>query len=326
MLLSRHVMEVRQLDAFVAVAEEGAFTRAADRLGVVQPAVSQAVRRLEDELGFPLFTRTSRRVTLTAAGETFLPHARAVLDRLAAARRVADELAVGRSGVVRLASSGGAWDVAQTLLAAHGAAHPGVRVELQPPTRTPKLQAILEGDLDAALVHSAPATPGLSFTETASEPWHVVAATTHPLANRGPIALRELAGDPLVLVMGEVGGARRLREQLLALCHGAGFEPTLGPTLATLEDALIEIARSRAWTFLRAANARDAGRVGIVELTIDDELAPARLWLAHRADPPPATRALAAVAHRLHAAARRDRPAASSADLHGGASRTTRRR
>jgi DNA-binding transcriptional LysR family regulator len=104
-----------------------------------------------------------------------------------------------------------------------------------------------------------PPTPGLSFTETASEPWHVVAASTHPLADRGPIALRELGGDPLVLVTGEPDGARRLRQQLLALCHGAGFEPTLGPTLATLEDALIEISRSRACTFLRAANARARG-------------------------------------------------------------------
>lgn len=297
-------MELRQLEAFVAVAEEGAFTRAADRLGIVQPAVSQAVRRLEDELGLTLFERSSRRVTLTGAGEAFLPHARAVLDRLAQAQRAAHELAVGHSGVVRLASSGGAWDVAHTLLAEYRVAHPAVRVELQPPSRTPKLQAILDGELDAALVHSAPRTPGLAFTEVASEPWHVVVASTHPLSGSGRVALRALADDPLVLVAGERDGARRLRDQLVALCRDAGFQPALGPTLATLEDALIEIARSRAWTFLRAANARNAGPVGVVELAVSDDLAPARLWLAHRSDPAPATRALAAVAQRIHHADR----------------------
>jgi hypothetical protein len=100
-------------------------------------------------------------------------------------------------------------------------------------------------------------------------------------------------------VTGEPGGARRLREQLVDLCRGAGFEPTLGPTLATLEDALIEVARSSAWTFLRAANARDVARVGVVELDICDDLPPARLWLAHRSDPASAIRALAAVARRI---------------------------
>ncbi len=292
-------MEVRQLEAFVAVAEEGAFTRAADRLNVVQPAVSQAVRRLEEEFGFALFERTSRRVTLTGAGEAFLPHARAVLTRLERARRAAIELSVGRTGLVRLASTGGAWDVAQKLLAEHHAAHPDVDVELGPSGRAPKLQAILDGQLDAALVHSAPPTPGLSFTETSTERWHVVASARHRLADTRQIALRALDRDPLLLVSGEPGGARRLREQLVALCRRAGFEPTLGATLATLDDALIEIARSSAWTFLRAANARDVARVGVVELDICDELPPARLWLAHRSDPAPAIRALAAVASRI---------------------------
>ncbi|HZO79530.1 MAG TPA: LysR family transcriptional regulator [Solirubrobacteraceae bacterium] len=290
---------MRQLEAFVAVAEEGAFTRAADRLHVVQPAVSQAVRRLEEELGFALFQRTSRRVTLTGPGEAFLPQARAVLSRLERARRAAAELSVGRTGVVRLATTGGAWDVAQKLLAEHHAAHPSVDVELQPAGRAPKLQAILEGQLDAALVHSAPPTPGLSFTETSTEPWHVVASARHPLADAGSISLRALQADPLALVSGDPGGARRLREQLVDLCRAAGFEPTLGPTLATLEDALIEIGRSSAWTFLRAANARDVARVGVVELEVCDELPPARLWLAHRSEPAPAVRALAAVARRL---------------------------
>jgi DNA-binding transcriptional LysR family regulator len=297
-LLSHGVMEVRQLSAFVAVAEEGAFTRAAERLGVVQPAVSQAVRRLEDELGIVLFERSSRRVTVTGAGEAFLPHARAVLARLDDAARVGGELAAGRAGVVRLATALGAPELVHALLAEHRAAHPGVRVELRRSGRSPKLQAVLDGETDVALVHSAPRTPGLSFTEVSSEPWRAVVAAGHALAGGGPIALRALARDPLVLVEGE--GTGRLREQLSALCRGAGFEPVFGPTQPSRDDALVEIARSCAWTLFRAANVPDTGRLGLAELVLEDDLPPARLWLAHRTDPPPATRSLVALARRLH--------------------------
>lgn len=285
--------------AFVAVAEEGGFTRAADRLGVVQPAVSQAVSRLEEELELVLFERSSRRVTLTSAGQAFLPHARVVLDCLAQAERAAHELAVGRAGVVRLATTGGAWDIVHALLAEHRAAHPDVRVELQVPERAPKLQAILEGQIDVALVHTAPPTPGLSFTEVSHERWHVVASAEHRLAGARAIPLGALARDPLVLVGGEPAGAGRLRAELAAVCRSAGFEPTIGPTLASLEDALIEIARSSGWTLLRAANARSVGPFGVVELAVRDELPPARLWLAHRTQVAPATRSLIALARRL---------------------------
>jgi DNA-binding transcriptional LysR family regulator len=292
-------MELRQLSAFVAVAEEGAFTRAATRLGVVQPAVSQAVRRLEEEIGIALVERSSRRVALTAAGEAFLPHARAVLARMAEAERAAAELASGRAGTVRLATAEGAAEVVAAIIARHRAAHPDVRVELRAP-RSPKLHAVLGGEVDAALVHTAPRTPGLAFTEVSSEPWRAVASARHPLAGNGPVALAALARDPLVLVGGE--GTPRLREAFLALLRGAGVEPVLGEPLPTLDDALVEIARSRSWTFLRAPNVPGAARLGVVEIPLEDDLPPGRIWLAHRSSAPPATRSLAALAGRLHRA------------------------
>jgi DNA-binding transcriptional LysR family regulator len=113
---------------------------------------------------------------------------------------------------------------------------------------------VLGGEVDAALVHTAPRTPGLAFTEVSSEPWRAVASARHPLAGNGPVALAALARDPLVLVGGE--GTPRLREAFLALLRGAGVEPVLGEPLPTLDDALVEIARSRSWTFLRAPTSR----------------------------------------------------------------------
>jgi DNA-binding transcriptional LysR family regulator len=189
-------------------------------------------------------------------------------------------------------------------LAEHRAAHPEVRVELQRSPRAGKLQAVLDGEIDVAIVHTAPPTPGLSFTEISREPWRPVVSAGHPLVRAAPVELRALAGDPLVLVSGEPAGARRLRDELVAVCRAAGFEPTLGPTLDSLEDALVEIARSRSWMLLRAPNVTEARRVGVVELPVADDLPPARLWLAHRADPAPATRALIALARRLHRSAR----------------------
>lgn len=298
MLQSHDVIELRQLKAFVAVAEEGTFVRAAARLGVVQPAVSQAVARLETELGLVLFERSSRRVTLTSAGAAFLPEARAVLGRLAQAEQTARDLAAGRRGLVRMATTPGAPGLLNALLAHHRAAHPGVRVELTRARHTPKLDAVLKGEIDVALVHSAPATPGLAFTEIWREPWQPIVSASHPLAGNAAVSLRELAGDPLVLVAGE--GTIGLREQFTMLCRDAGFKPTAGPTHANLSDALVEIAQSTGWTLLRASNTRDIERLGVVTLDVRDDLAPAQLWLAHRTQPAPATRSLLALATRLY--------------------------
>jgi DNA-binding transcriptional LysR family regulator len=292
------VIELRQLRAFVAVADAGTFVAAAQRLGVVQPAVSQAVRRLEDELGLVLFDRSSRRVTLTSPGAAFLPEARAVLARLAEAEQVGRDLGVGRSGLVRLATTPGAPGLVAALLAHQRATHPDVHVEIVSIPQAAKLRAVLDGEIDLALTHSAPVTPGVAFTEVWREPWLPVVSVAHPLAAQACVALEALAGHPLVTVGDATSGTG---EQFVALCEQAGFHPTLGPTYATLGDALVEIARTTGWTLLRASNARNVGDLGLVALTVAGDGVMATLWLAHRSDPPPATRALLALAARLHA-------------------------
>ena len=254
------MIELRQLRAFVAVAEEGTFVAAADRLGVVQPAVSQAVRRLESELELVLFERSSRRVSLTGPGAAFLPEARAVLTRLAQAEQTARDLAVGRSGLVRMATTPGAPGLVRALLSHQRAAHPDVHVEIVATQQSSKLRAILDGDIDVALTHSAPATPGLAFTEVWREPWVPVVSAAHPLACEKHVTLGALAAHPLVLVAGD--GTSNMTEQFVAVCGRAGFEPTLGRSYANLGDALVEIARSTGWTMLRASNTRNVGDLG----------------------------------------------------------------
>jgi DNA-binding transcriptional LysR family regulator len=123
---------------------------------------------------------------------------------------------------------------------------------------------------------------GIAYTELGHEPWRAVVSTQHPLARAGRIRIAELAGDPFATI-----GASRLAD----VCRAAGVEPLPGPSVRNLEDALVVIAASRAWTLL---GEQTAGGPGVVGLELADELDPLRLWLAHRADPAPAVARLLA--------------------------------
>ncbi|MEO3973632.1 LysR family transcriptional regulator [Streptomyces sp. CAU 1734] len=146
-------MELRTLEYFVAVAEEGSFTRAAARCHVVQPAISQQIRSLEKELGEPLFDRLHRRVVLTAGGAALLPHARACL---AAARAASVEFA-GRAGLLGGSLALGTVGSLEgtrlpRLLGEYHRRHPGVTVEFTGSSSPSLLAAVRGGTLDGAVV------------------------------------------------------------------------------------------------------------------------------------------------------------------------------
>jgi DNA-binding transcriptional LysR family regulator len=202
-------MELRHLEVFVAVAEEGGFSRAADRLHVVQSAVSATVRNLERELGVALFRRTSRRVELTEAGVEVLPEARRTLAAAQATRDVVDEVRGGLRGTVRLGimqvQRGTGFGVG-ALLAAFGAEHPGVRV--LPQQRASGLQAVdvREGRLDLALVALPPTRlAGLRVDALTRESLCLAVPTGHRLSTRPSVTLAELDGERFVDVPPEWG-------------------------------------------------------------------------------------------------------------------------
>jgi DNA-binding transcriptional LysR family regulator len=285
-------MEPRQLAAFLAVAEARHFGRAAERLGVAQPAVSQAVRRLEEQLGLELFERTSHRVSVTSAGEAFVPHARAVLAALDDAQRAAADLRSGRAGVLRLATTPGGGARLAAVLRAFRAEHPRVRVDMRPAGAS-KPQAVLGGDIDVALVRVDPGMAGLQVVELWAEPWGVVLAADHPLAGRESLALAELAEHPLVRI-----GRGAMSEELVELCRRAGLEPRDGPILGSADDAYAEIAASRSWTFMTEA-AAGLERYGVTFVAITDDLPPARVLACVRGEPSPPARAFLALAQRV---------------------------
>jgi DNA-binding transcriptional LysR family regulator len=187
-------MELRQLRYFVALAEELHFGRAAERLHIVQPAVSQQLRRLEAELGARLIDRSTRRVALTAAGERFLPEARAVL---AAAERARE--AVAGSATLRLGTSTGLGERLPRLLAELARRAPERTVELVRVPMPARLRQVAAGTLDAALVRGAPAHPGVRLEPLWTDALVVALPAGHPAARAGTVALTDLRDLPVRL-------------------------------------------------------------------------------------------------------------------------------
>ena len=196
-------MELRQLATFVAVAEEGSFTRAADRLHVVQSAVSAGVRNLEKELGVMLFDRSTHRVKLTDAGRALLPEARATLAAAQAAKDAVDEARGGLRGRVMLgtmqAQGMRAIDLAG-ILAAFRAEHPAVEVEIRHVGGSSEMaHEVREGRLDLAFVALPGDGPsGLELIPLAREPIMLAVAAGHPLADSADIELAAVRDETLV--------------------------------------------------------------------------------------------------------------------------------
>src|SRR5919198_4406708 len=163
-------MELRQLRYFVAVAEELHFGRAAQRLNIVHPAVSQQLRRLERELGVRLLERSPRRVALTSDGIRVLAEARAALAAVDRVTALAGELAAGRAGTVRLGTGPGMGERVARGIAALRASTPDLDVMLVEGTATEHSAAIRDGTLDLALVRGAPAEPGVRAAQLWREP------------------------------------------------------------------------------------------------------------------------------------------------------------
>ena len=192
-------MEVRQLEAFVALASELHFGRAADRLHMAPPSLSELIRRLEIELGTPLFVRTTRRVTITPAGVEFLPRARSILEELKAARSAVRQVAGGESGTVRLGITPPAGPVlAPHLIQASAVEAPKVRVDLHRMWLPNLIAALTSGEIDVAItcgIFSAPT--GITIRVFCAERLLVGLRPGHRLAGSDSVELAQLADEVL---------------------------------------------------------------------------------------------------------------------------------
>lgn len=223
--MERPELPLPQLHAFVVLAEELHFGRAADRLGIAQPPLSQQIRRLEDKVGHPLFTRAPGGITLTPAGRELLPAARRALTGLADGLAAARAAGNGRTGRLRVAFAASlALTVLPDLLRTHRERFPDVHLDLREMTTAPQLTALREGTVDVGLLREPPPhDPDLTFTTLLTEPFVAVLPADHPLAERPTVPLADMANTPFVLLPREAGPG--LHDRITTLCATAGFTP-----------------------------------------------------------------------------------------------------
>lgn len=248
-------MEFRQLRYFVAVAEELHFGRAAERLMIVQSAVSQQIGRLERELGVELFDRSPRRVRLSAAGAAFLPGAREVL---AAGERALDLVGVfvaARETVLRVGTSRGMGVRLERVLEALERNAPGTRVELASAAPEERLRRVADREWDAAFVRGEVATlQGVRQIPVWQDELVVALPARHPLAGADAVYLAQLSGLPVFLT--ERRSNPPLVDLVVGACRDAGFEPVPGPPHSSLQDTLAALGAGAAgWTVVYAAHA-----------------------------------------------------------------------
>lgn len=246
-------MEIRQIECFLAVSEALSFRVAAETLGLGQPTVSGQVARLERELGQRLFERTSRVVTLTAAGQRFLPEARSILvsvERARAAAAAPDDPRV----LLRLGSSSGLGERLDMLLEVVKRTDPGVSVDLGTYATRTRLDRVRSGQLDAAFVRGVETAAGLDVIPVWDDPLVVAVPATHPAASHAAVDLAALASLPLWLV-GRKANAP-LVDLVMSACAAAGFEPMMAPRDSKLPETLASIGSGGGWTVLYAPHAK----------------------------------------------------------------------
>jgi DNA-binding transcriptional LysR family regulator len=234
-------MEMHQLAYFESVSRHLHFTRAAEELNVAQPSVSQQIRKLEHELGTPLFHRMKRHVTLTEAGTLFLRHTRAILQQLEEARVEVQELSGLRKGTLAVgAPPSVGTHLFPRALAAFSRKHPGIALTFREGGSRTLLQLLEDGDLDLAVVIQPIRHPALETLPLLEEELLLAVPRTHGLATgKRRVRLAELESESFVLLR---EGAYDLRDQTLAACRRAGFEPRVALDGGEMDSVLRFVA------------------------------------------------------------------------------------
>lgn len=235
------MIELRHLRYFLAVAEQGHITRAAARLGIQQPPLSQQIRALEAEVGVPLLTRHPRGVDLTEAGKAFLAEARAALEQVERAVEAARRSARGEQGrlAIGYTSSTAFHPLIPAVVRAFRQAAPAVALELEESSTGELIEALRRERLDAAFVRTPVGdTAGLVIAPLLRERMLVVLPAQHPLAQRPAtaLALAKLAEETFILYRRPTGPG--LYDAIIAACHAAGFAPHIGQEAPRLLSTL----------------------------------------------------------------------------------------
>jgi DNA-binding transcriptional LysR family regulator len=282
-------MEMRQLEYFIAVAEEANFTRAAQRVHISQSGVSAQIRQLEHDLGATLIDRSGRTATLTAAGSAALPHARAVLASAGAVQQAVDAVnGLIRGRLVVGMVTGCTVTPLFDALAAFHRAHPGVEITLIEDSSDLLTERVRAGTADLALIGASGTPPaGLGALPIISERLVAALSPGHPLAGRPRATLADIAAYPLVC-MPQGTGIRAVLDQA---CAAQGIQPDIA-LQASAPSAVADLAIRGLGIAILSESMAASHDTRLKALVIDDIQTLAVLALIWTATGSPAVREL----------------------------------
>lgn len=293
-------MEFRQLQLFVAVAEELHFSRAAARVGMAQPPFSQQIRRLEAELGVELLARTSRRVALTPAGSHLLAEARALLAKRADVITTVQQSARGETGTLRVGfAASSAFGVLPAIVLRYRQRFPAVKLELDDRGALNVGTALATGELDLAIVRAPFRHEGVTVERLLRERFVLALPVSHPRARQKAVALASLASEPFVLF--PRNSAPGLHDTVTSMCVAAGFSPRIVQE-ATSWTSVIGMVEAGLGLTIAPMSAQALRPKGVVFRALRDASGHAELSVAFAGrQPSPAAAHFRAVAHEVAA-------------------------
>lgn len=211
-------MEFHQLKYFVAVARAGSFVRAAEEEGITQPSLSQQIRKLEGEVGAPLFDRLGRALRLTRYGEALLPEAEEILKRANLVRRTLDSLRSENTGALAIGVIPTILPYSlATAIADFRALHPQVEMQVRELTTDKLIPQVRSGELDLAILALPIRHPEIVCSELFREPLAAALPPSHPLSSRASVEIRDLQHERMLLLR----EGHCLRDDVLAACNRA---------------------------------------------------------------------------------------------------------
>jgi DNA-binding transcriptional LysR family regulator len=232
------MVDLKRMRSFVVLAEELHFGRAAARLNIVQPALTQQIRHLEEGLGVELLDRTSRRVALTPSGDVFLTESRKALLQVELAEQSARDTSKGLAGSLNVGFVDNAvWSALPNVIREFRRRVPRVELNLKQMARAPQLAALLQGELDVAVMPGPVGRPGVSTQLLSRAPCDIALPATHPLCALREIPTTALAAEPFICFPSAVD-SRRIDELVFEMCAEAGFTPILGQAVQQMHTAL----------------------------------------------------------------------------------------
>ncbi|MBY5534570.1 LysR family transcriptional regulator [Rhizobium leguminosarum] len=273
-------MELRHLRYFLAVAEEGNFTRAAGKLGIGQPPLSQQIRDLEREVGAALFHRVPHGAELTAAGAAFLGEAKASLAAAEKAKLAAQSANRGETGRLSLGftASSAFNPVVSTTIRRFRARWPEVQLSLTEMNTLALMQKLERGELDATFMRPSLDDPaGIRLRRLPDEPMVIALPASHPLARRSKLPLAALADEPFILFPRLVGLS--LYDDVVLACRKAGFELTVAQEAPQI-SSVVNLVAADLGVSIVPASISQIKLEGVAYRPIEGPPAVARLALA----------------------------------------------